>query len=113
MDALIYFAIWAGLIFFMLRFGCGAHVLGHGHQRDRAAAGPDGGRVDLRWVPPEQDVDPVCGETVDPATAKSCVHDGYVYYFCSAGCRERFEADPEGYLRGGGPRPTQLEHSHG
>ena len=31
MEALVYFAVWAALIFVMMRFGCGAHVLGHGH----------------------------------------------------------------------------------
>jgi len=32
---------------------------------------------------------------VDVATARHrSTHDGRTYYFCSAGCRERFEADP-------------------
>jgi Cu+-exporting ATPase len=43
--------------------------------------------------------DPVCGMTVDPATAKhSAAHAGSTYYFCCAGCRTKFEADPERYL---------------
>ncbi|SLJ86363.1 heavy metal translocating P-type ATPase [Novosphingobium mathurense] len=43
--------------------------------------------------------DPVCGMTVDPATAKHrSEHDGRDHYFCSARCREKFEADPERYL---------------
>src|ERR1051325_1579811 len=43
--------------------------------------------------------DPVCGMTVDPATAKHR-HDraGQTYYFCSAGCRTKFAADPTKYL---------------
>jgi Cu+-exporting ATPase len=37
--------------------------------------------------------------TVDPHTAKhTALHAGRVYHFCSAGCRERFIADPERYL---------------
>ncbi len=36
---------------------------------------------------------------VDPATAKhSAQHDGDTYYFCSAGCKAKFEADPQRYL---------------
>jgi Cu+-exporting ATPase len=43
--------------------------------------------------------DPVCGMTVDPATAKHRAdHAGTAYYFCSAKCREKFLADPERYL---------------
>jgi len=43
--------------------------------------------------------DPVCGMSVDPATAKhKAEHAGESYYFCSAGCRSKFVADPEKYL---------------
>ncbi|MDB5452905.1 MAG: copper-translocating P-type ATPase [Caulobacteraceae bacterium] len=44
-------------------------------------------------------VDPVCGMSVDPATAKHVArHDGEAFYFCSAGCRTRFVDDPDKYL---------------
>src|SRR6185503_18867259 len=47
-------------------------------------------------------IDPVCGMTVDPATAAgSHVHGGLTYWFCSTGCLERFRADPERYLASG------------
>src|SRR5690349_13020025 len=43
--------------------------------------------------------DPVCGMTVDPHTAKHRTeHEGRPYYFCSAGCKAKFEADPAKYL---------------
>ena len=43
--------------------------------------------------------DPVCGMTVDPATAKHCSeHAGKTWYFCAARCREKFEANPKQYL---------------
>ena len=46
--------------------------------------------------------DPVCGMTVDPATAKHrWDHQGKTYVFCCNGCLEKFKADPEGYLAGG------------
>jgi YHS domain-containing protein/uncharacterized membrane protein YraQ (UPF0718 family) len=42
--------------------------------------------------------DPVCGMSVDPATAKEKVdHAGVTHYFCSAGCRSAFESDPAKY----------------
>ena len=43
--------------------------------------------------------DPVCGMAVDPDTAKHrAEHDGRPFFFCSAGCRTRFLADPGKYL---------------
>ena len=43
--------------------------------------------------------DPVCGMTVDPATATEKVeHGGTTYYFCSAGCRTAFEKNPAQYV---------------
>jgi Cu+-exporting ATPase len=47
-------------------------------------------------------IDPVCGMTVDPATAKhKAGHKGHDYYFCSAGCKTKFQADPAKYLEAG------------
>ena len=43
--------------------------------------------------------DPVCGMTVEPAkAARKVEHAGQTYYFCAAGCAERFLENPEGYL---------------
>lgn len=115
MEALLYFVIWAAIVFLMMRFGCGAHVMGHGRGRPEKRSGePGAGSSDaLRWVPPTKDTDPVCGKTVNTASAKPSVHDGTVYYFCSRECREIFEAAPEQYVgpQAKGPLP-QLEDSH-
>ena len=44
-------------------------------------------------------VDPVCGMTVAIAdTAETADWAGTTYYFCGAGCRSRFERDPESHL---------------
>ena len=44
--------------------------------------------------------DPVCGMKVDPATSKHRFdHAGTTHHFCSAGCRTKFAADPDAYLR--------------
>ena len=66
--------------------------------------------------------DPVCGMTVDPVNAKhSYEFTGQTYYFCCAGCAEKFKADPKKYLTqpagapaslvmlGGASRPSQID----
>ncbi len=45
--------------------------------------------------------DPVCGMDVNPDTAYgSSEHAGVVFYFCSAHCKETFDADPHRYGHG-------------
>jgi len=42
--------------------------------------------------------DPVCGMSVDPATAAASVeHQGRTYHFCGKGCAKSFKADPGKY----------------
>ena len=115
METLLYFAFWAALIFLMMRFGCGAHVMGHGHgKRGANGKSPASSSDQLRWVPPETDVDPVCGKTVHTDKARSSVHDGSVFYFCSRECRERFEAAPALYVGQQTNSPSiGKEHAHG
>lgn len=45
--------------------------------------------------------DPVCRMVLDENKAAfSTEYKGERYYFCGAGCKERFEKDPEKYLSG-------------
>ena len=44
---------------------------------------------------------PVCAKTVDRATAPTSVYQGITYYLRCQGCKVRFDADPEHFLRGG------------
>ncbi len=45
-------------------------------------------------------IDPVCGMTVQPATAAgSYEYRGTTYYFCNPSCLTRFKADPESFLK--------------
>ena len=48
-------------------------------------------------------IDPVCGMKVDPAAPRggSFEHQGTTYYFCSPGCRTKFAAAPDDWLRSG------------
>ena len=44
-------------------------------------------------------LDPVCGMTIDPATAAGeSEYNGETYYFCNPGCKTKFDQDPEKYL---------------
>jgi len=52
--------------------------------------------------------DPVCGMSVDPATANErSDFGGSTYYFCSAGCKETFDKDPGKYIAS-----AQTGHTH-
>ncbi|KQV63399.1 haloacid dehalogenase [Nocardioides sp. Root122] len=54
-----------------------------------------------------QVTDPVCAMAVDPAlTEHVAVHDGEHFYFCSAGCKDKFLANPDQYAA------TQHDHDH-
>lgn len=42
--------------------------------------------------------DPVCGMTIDPAKAAgTSQYQGKTVHFCSAGCKQRFDADPRAF----------------
>jgi Cu+-exporting ATPase len=44
--------------------------------------------------------DPVCGMQIDIADAAAMsVHRGWLIYFCNKSCKEKFDADPEKYLK--------------
>ena len=62
-------------------------------------------------------MDLVCGMNVDPARTKhSAVHEGKKYFFCSAGCLEKFGREPGKYLAegsGGGHEPMEPAASAG
>jgi Cu+-exporting ATPase len=40
--------------------------------------------------------DPICGMTVDEATALHAERDGKTFYFCSEPCRKKFLSTPPG-----------------
>jgi Cu+-exporting ATPase len=53
-------------------------------------------------------LDPACGMTVDPHTAKyRADHRGHTFYFCSTGCRTKFISDPQQYLGVREPEPVR------
>lgn len=42
--------------------------------------------------------DPVCGMTVDKATAVHAERDGETFYFCCDNCRQKFLSAPAGTI---------------
>jgi Cu+-exporting ATPase len=56
---------------------------------------------------PETVTDPVCGMTIDPATAAAHTeHEGVTYHFCSTTCQDLFAAAPATYSA----EPTNRAH---
>lgn len=84
MEGLLSLLIFAGLFFVMMRFGCGAHMMhGHGKQKENK----------------EKQIDPVCSMEVDVDQGYGKMHDGNLYRFCSRDCLDKFETDPEQYVK--------------
>ena len=72
---------------------------GHGAAAHKSCCGGHGAGGAAAEAAGAADKDPVCGMTVDPATAKHhASHAGHDYHFCSNGCRTKFIADPGKYL---------------
>ncbi len=55
--------------------------------------------------------DPVCGMTVDETKARHSEYQGQSYFFCSAGCQTKFEADPPRFLQTAAPAPAHGHHA--
>jgi YHS domain-containing protein len=100
LKSLGWIVLWGLLFFVMMRYGCGAHVMGgHGHHGGHGKQGGSGGEKD-----------PVCGMAVDPEKAAGAsVHAGRTYYFCSTSCRDKFEKEPAKYAAA----RARDEHQHG
>ena len=67
--------------------------------RTRRAQGEQSATETTSAPPVLEERDPVCGMTVEVATARHrAEHAGRTYYFCCGGCRERFLATPDRYV---------------
>ena len=87
LKSLGWLLIWGGLFYVMMRYGCGAHMMG-GHGHDHGKGNSNGGNRD-----------PVCGMAIEPQKAPAAaVRNGNTYYFCSTSCRDKFEREPDKYL---------------
>lgn len=109
METVLYLLFWAALFFVMMRFGCGAHIMGHGGHGHRGSHEGSGDRLQE----PATVIDPVCGMTVATPGAKSSLYQGKAYYFCSATCRDKFEATPQQWVGEEPSAAPEGEHHHG
>jgi len=115
-ESVLYFLLWAGAFAVMMRFGCGSHVFGHHHHREGAGGQSPGSGDSHSTAQSTTDgtaKDPVCGMTVQISAAKSALHEGLPYYFCSSNCRDKFEAQPASYASSTRTPSVTQAHRHG
>ena len=88
MEGLFSLLLFAVFFYVMMRFGCGAHRGhgGHGGHGQHTAEGSD-------------NTDPVCGMQVSADSGYTKMHQGKNYRFCSRSCLDKFDADPQQYLK--------------
>jgi len=66
------------------------HSKNHSNEADQGCCDKSDAQTPLK--------DPVCGMSVTDESAHSASFGGVDYFFCCAGCKTRFEADPQLYL---------------
>lgn len=106
MESIVWFLIAGALFFFMMKFGCGAHMGGHGGHgghsgHDGHEARHEGHENVAGEVPSslQKVKDPVCGMEIDKDQAYSMVRKGdSQIFFCSEKCSDKFNKEPEKYL---------------
>ncbi len=88
MDRIVSLLLFAGFFYFMMRYGCGAHMVhGHHHQAGHdGTAAPGAG---------SSSKDPVCGMEVLTGRGYAEVFSGREYRFCSRKCLDKFDANPQ------------------
>ena len=103
MTDILWLLIYVGLFYFMMRYVgcCGGRARHAGHKSHGGgsdASSHEGDRPSRSAVISASQ-DPVCGMAVSADDSYSKVYRGREYWFCSSACLDRFENDPEGYLR--------------
>ena len=87
--------LFAALFHFMMRFGCGAHMV-HGHGGgDRGEHAGHSGPGGHEQGPDARD--PVCGMDVASEQGYTKMYGGRDYRFCSRACLDKFEEHPDQY----------------
>lgn len=83
MEGLFTLLLYAGLFYFLMRFGCGSHMA-HGHHKKKVTSTPT--------------IDPVCGLEVEEEQGYGKLQNGHLYRFCSKECLNEFDKDPDKYI---------------
>jgi YHS domain-containing protein len=93
MEGLGTFLLFAALFYFMMRFGCGSHMMhgrgGHGHSKEGGSHADD---TATKYI------DPVCETAVETEQGYGKMYQGTLYRFCSRGCLDKFDEEPERYV---------------
>jgi YHS domain-containing protein len=93
------------LFYFVLRKVGKRGCCGHSHDEHSQYRGHQHGKSDDRMTK-----DPVCGMTIEENTAAGTYeYDRRTYYFCAVSCRERFEKEPDKYIK---DAEKQLKEHH-
>lgn len=94
MEGLGSLLLFAALFYFMMRFGCGAHMVHGGHGGKDTDHDGTKGKGDQG-----KQIDPVCSMPVDDDAGYGKMHNNQLYRFCSKKCLDQFDADPNRYLK--------------
>ena len=90
MENVLWWLLYAGLFYFMMRFGCGAHMSHGGHGSHGSDSNHSPGEMTFK--------DPVCGMNLGPDTRYSLTYEGREYRFCSRKCLDAFDFNPAAYV---------------
>jgi len=100
MDGLLSLLIYAALFYFLMRFGCGSHMV-HGHHSEADKKSKN-----------EVFMDPVCGKIVADNEGYGELVDGKLFRFCSKPCLEEFDNNIEQLSKKPNKFTVKEEHSH-
>jgi len=98
MDGLLTLLFYAAIFYFLMRFGCGAHMT-HGHHKEDK-------KTDEKTI----FVDPVCGENVKEDQGYGELVDGRLFRFCSKECLNTFDENITEYSKKSNKFITQKDH---
>jgi len=90
MDRIISLLLFAAFFYFIMRFGCGAHMVQGPHHEGPQGTGPGAGKSSK---------DPVCGMEVAPDAGYSEKYQSREYRFCSRKCLDQFDTNPQQFAR--------------
>lgn len=92
MEGLLSLLLFALFFYFMMRLGCGAHMIHGSHGGHRGHGSHSDNKNEINHI------DPVCKMEIDPKQGYGKMYEGNLYRFCSKDCLEKFDNDPEQYL---------------
>lgn len=98
MEGLLSLLFYAVLFYFLMRFGCGSHMV-HGHEAEKKSKN-------------EVFMDPVCGKIVADNEGYGELVDGKLFRFCSKPCLEEFDNNIKQLSKKPNKFTVKEEHNH-